>query len=91
MLTDWKREHFIRSVLKKLSRQRVAVLLQPGDVWVIEKAVNVDDDDVKEALRTCHMRGWVEPLSNSVPRGALTRLDSCRRVRCSRAIVLCIV
>jgi hypothetical protein len=71
MLTDWKREQFIRSVLRKLSHQRVALLLQPGNVWVIEKAV-VDSGNREEALRTCHMRGWVEPLANSVPKGALT-------------------
>jgi hypothetical protein len=71
MLTDWKRERFIRSVLRKLSRQRVASILQPGNVWVIEKAVS-GDDGVEEALRTCHMRGWTEPLADSVPKGALT-------------------
>jgi hypothetical protein len=71
MLTDWRRERFIRSVLRKLSQQRVAVLLQPGNVWVIEKAVT-GDGDLEEALRTCHMRGWVELLADSVPKGALT-------------------
>ena len=71
MLTDWKRERFIRHVLRKLSRQRVALILQPGNVWVIEKAVG-DDDGVAEALRTCNMRGWTEPLAHSVPKGSLT-------------------
>jgi hypothetical protein len=71
MLTNWKREQFIRSVLRKLSNQRVGLILQPGNVWVIEKAVG-DGDGVEEALRTCHMRGWTEPLANSVPKGALT-------------------
>jgi len=71
MLTDWRRERFIRSVLRKLSHQQVAVLLQPGNVWVIENAV-MGGGDLEEALRTCHMRGWVEPLADSVPQGALT-------------------
>lgn len=71
MLTNWRRERFIRSVLRKLSQQRVAALLQPGNVWVIEKAV-MSGGDLEEALRTCHMRGWVEPLVDSVPKGALT-------------------
>jgi hypothetical protein len=71
MLTDWRRERFIRSVLRKLSRQRVAVLLQPSNVWVVEKAV-MHGEGFEEAVRTCHMRGWVEPLANSVPQGALT-------------------
>ncbi len=70
MLADWNRERYIRGVPRKLSRQRVALVLQPGNVWVIEKAVT-DDGDLDEALRTCHMRGWVEALANSVPHGAL--------------------
>lgn len=71
MVTDWRRERFIRKVLRRLSRQRVALLLQPGNVWVVERAVT-ESDGVVEALRTCHMRGWVEVLEDSVPKGALT-------------------
>jgi hypothetical protein len=40
-------------------------------VWVIERAV-MEEGDVPEALRTCHMRGWVEPLASAVPAGRLT-------------------
>ncbi len=69
-LTDIRREWVIRKVLRKLSRQRVALVLQPGNVWVIENAV-VEDDDTDAALKTCYMRGWVEPLENSVPKGRL--------------------
>jgi hypothetical protein len=71
MLTNWRRERFIRGVLRKLSRQRVALLLQPGNVWVVEYAVG-GEKGVEEALRTCHMRGWTEPLTDSIPKGALT-------------------
>jgi len=71
VLTDWRRERFIRTILRKLSHQRVATLLQPDNVWVIEKAV-MSGGDLEGALRTCHMRGWVEPLADSVPIGALT-------------------
>jgi hypothetical protein len=69
--TDADREKFIISVLRKLARQRVSVLLVPGDIWVIENALE-EKEDVAEALRTCHMRGWVEPLVNAVPTGALS-------------------
>lgn len=69
--TDQQREDFILGVLKRLARQRVAVLLQPGDVWVIENALK-KEKDVAEALRTCHMRGWVEPLADAVPSGNLS-------------------
>jgi hypothetical protein len=64
------REMFIRSVLRRLAKQRVAAILQPGNVWVIEKAV-IEDDHVDEALRTCHLRGWVEVLDNAVAAGTL--------------------
>lgn len=63
-----KRERQIRSTLRKLSRQRVAIVLQPGGIWVIEKAVpDIEDHDA--ALMTCVMRGWVEPLDNAIPTG----------------------
>ena len=71
MLTNWRREFLIRRVLAKLARQRVALVLQPGNVWVIESAVG-DDETTDAALKTCLMRGWVEVLENSVPKGKLT-------------------
>lgn len=42
------------------------MILQPGDAWVIEDAV-VQTAGIAEALNTCHMRGWVEVLSQTVP------------------------
>lgn len=67
MFTRWKREREIRLVLKRLAKQRVVTILQAGNVWVIEHAVSEKDDDVAAALRTCHMRGWVEVLEEAVP------------------------
>jgi len=65
------REFSILRTLKAVSRQRVALLLQPGNVWVIELAV--PDDELTEAnLRTCHLRGWVEPIENAIAKGQLT-------------------
>jgi hypothetical protein len=69
---DWRRERFIRKTLRKLSRQRVVAILQPGDVWVIEKSP-LEDEKVEAALRTCHLRGWVAPIANAIPRGQLTK------------------
>ncbi len=69
---DWKRERFIRKTLRKLSGQRVGLILQPGNIWVIEKSVP-REDKVDEALRTCHLRGWVEPIVNAIPQGSLTQ------------------
>jgi hypothetical protein len=71
MFDRWRRERMIRRILKKLSRQRVALILQPGNVWVVEMAVSEGDKDVAEALRTCHLRGWVDMVHDAVPRGRL--------------------
>ncbi|MBL7125102.1 MAG: hypothetical protein ISS51_03285 [Dehalococcoidales bacterium] len=73
MLDEWHRERFIRKTLRRLSRQRVALILQPGNVWVIEKAVSEGESEkVVAALRTCNLRGWVEVHSDAVPCGELT-------------------
>ena len=69
---DWRRECFIRKTLRRLSRQRVVGILRPGNIWIIEKSP-LEDEKVEAALRTCHIRGWVEPLANAVPKGRLTK------------------
>ena len=66
------RERFIRKTLRKLSRQRVALILQPGGFWVIEKSIR-SDEKTEAALRTCYMRGWVEPIVDAIPKGKLTK------------------
>jgi hypothetical protein len=71
MLDEWKRERQIRKVLSGLARQRVAMILQPQGVWVIERALQ-RNEDTEAALMTCHMRGWVEPLHDGMPTGDLT-------------------
>jgi len=68
----WQRERFIRRTLKKLSRQRVVGVFQPGNVWVIEKSP-VIDEKVETALKTCHLRGWIEPIFDAIPKGQLTK------------------
>jgi hypothetical protein len=52
-------------------------VLQPGNVWVIEKAVP-DNLETDADLKTCYMRGWVEPLENSVPKGRLKPDKPCQ-------------
>jgi hypothetical protein len=64
-------ERKIRRTLKRLSLQRVALVLQPGNVWVIENAVE-DNEQTDAALKTAYMRGWVKPIENAVPKGNLT-------------------
>lgn len=63
-------ESDVRSTLKRLSRQRVALVLQPGNVWVIEDAVE-DNERTDAALKTAYIRGWVAPIENAVPKGKL--------------------
>lgn len=60
----------IHRLLKRLAKQRVGMVLQPGNVWVIEYAVE-DNEETDALLKTCYMRGLVEPLQNSVPKGRL--------------------
>ena len=71
LLIELKRERFIRKVLRSISKQRVGTILQPGNVFGIEKCP-APEPGLDEALRTCHIRGWVEPISNAIPKGKLT-------------------
>jgi hypothetical protein len=53
-----------------MARQRVGLVLKPGNVWVIEFAVE-DSTDIEVQLQTCLLRGWVEVLHTDVPSGRL--------------------
>jgi len=55
-----------RRALKTSTKKSIA----PGDVWVIEKALP-ENDVVDENLRTCYLRGWVEPIEKAIPKGRL--------------------
>lgn len=70
-LISWKRERFIRKTLKRLARQRVGLILQPGNVWVVEQSVTEAEEWVAEALRTLYLRGWVEIVSDAVPQAEI--------------------
>lgn len=72
LFLKWKRERFIRKILRSVSEQRVGAILQPGNIFVVEK-VPASQPGLEEALRTCHMRGWLEPISNAIPKGKLTK------------------
>ncbi len=63
-------ERDIRLTLKRLAGQRCALVLQPGNVWVIENALGYSEQ-IEAALNTAHMRGWVEQIHNAVPSGTL--------------------
>lgn len=60
----------IRRTLKQLAAQRVRMILQPGNYWVLDNT-GTRTEDTDAALLTCYMRGWVEPLDRAVPTAAL--------------------
>lgn len=66
LIYSWR----IYRLLRRLARQRVGMVLQPGNYWIIEYAVE-DNQETDALFKTCYMRGWVEPLQNSVPKGRL--------------------
>ena len=70
-MTHWKRERRIRIALKSLTRQRVVMILQPGNVMVIEQAPR-DTPETHEAIETCRLRGWAEPVWDAMRQGNLT-------------------
>ncbi len=63
-------ERTVRRTLHKLAKQRIRMVLQPGNYWVIERAI-LYGEDTEPALLTCQMRGWVEPLQHAVPSAQL--------------------
>ncbi len=70
MFEGWRRERQVRKVLRGIARQRVVLVLQPGNVWVVERALE-RNDDIEAGLATCVMRGWVEPLFERLPTNTL--------------------
>ena len=64
---DWT----VGRTLRKLAKQRIRVVLQPGDYWVIDCAIP-QDGDTHAALLTCYMRRWIEPLEHAVPSSQLS-------------------
>lgn len=62
---DETRELFILDVLRRLARQRVAAISRDG-YWMIERGIE-HSPEIDEAIRTCHMRGWVDVLADAVP------------------------
>lgn len=63
-------ERHIRRTLRKLAKQRVRMILPPN-AWVIERAVEDDNEETRAALHTCYMRGWIEPLQEGVPMSSI--------------------
>jgi hypothetical protein len=59
-------DQIIRDTLRQVAKQRIRVVLQPGNHWIVDLAIT-KDVDTEAALATCFMRGWIEPLEHAVP------------------------
>lgn len=70
MLDNFFRERQVHRALKAVSLQRVAIILQPGNIQVIEQGTP-NAEWFELGVRTCHIRGWVEILHENLPTGAL--------------------
>ena len=58
-------ERLIRETLQRMARQKVVAV---GKGWVLAPGVSdVEGEDVACALRTCHLRGWVEIHEDATP------------------------
>jgi len=55
----------IHRLLRKFAKQRITVVHKEQNVWLIEYAVKHTDEN-SNLLRTCYMRGWIEPMQESV-------------------------
>ena len=66
----WRKERAIRRALRGLARQRVAAILQPGNMLVVERGPSRREPS-DAAIRSCHLRGWAEPIGNAVRSGSL--------------------
>ena len=70
IIAHWRTERAIRRAVRGLARQRVAAILQPGNMLVVERGPSRRDPS-EAALRSCHLRGWAEPIANAVRSGSL--------------------
>jgi hypothetical protein len=59
---NWK----IHRLLRRLAKQRVRVIHQPTNQWVIEYAVEESEENIG-LIYTCQIRGWIELLHENVP------------------------
>jgi hypothetical protein len=65
-----RRERTVRRALHAIARQRAAMILQPGNVVVVEQSAP-DEEWFYVAVQTCHIRGWAEVLHESMPTAAV--------------------
>lgn len=79
LLEDLRRERDVKRALRAVARQRVALVLQPGNVPVVECSPP-DAEWFDVGVRTCHIRGWVEVLHDSLPTGVVHTVGGTPRI-----------
>ena len=70
MFGDFIYEFKMHQVLKMVARQRVVMILEPGNVPVVERAIG-RDEETKTFLLTAQIRGWVDILHEGMPTGKI--------------------
>lgn len=70
MFDDFRRERQVRRALRAIARQRVALVLQPGNVQVVERSP-AKEEWFELGVRTAQIRGWVEVLHENLPTGTV--------------------
>jgi len=73
MLEHYRRERQIRNALRAVARQRVTLILQPGNVMVVELCPP-DEEWFHEAMQTSLLRGWVAVLHDGIPTGEISTI-----------------
>ena len=70
MIDDLRRERQVRRALRAIARQRVAMVLQPGNVQVVERSPP-REEWFELGVLTARIRGWVEVLHEDLPTGTV--------------------
>ena len=70
MFDDFRRERQVKRSLRAIARQRVAIVLQPGNVQVVERSPP-REEWFELGVRTAQIRGWVEVLHENLPTGTV--------------------
>lgn len=75
MFDNFFRERQVHRALKAIARQRVTLVLQPGNVELIELSPP-NEEWYELGVRSARIRGWVEVLHENLPTGMVQMKDN---------------
>ena len=84
MFDDLLRERQVKRALRAIARQRVAIVMQPGNVQVVEHSPP-REEWFELGVRTAQIRGWVEVLHEGLPTGTVQMLGNVPQLPSSMA------